>query len=350
MRQKFWLLFFTLPLSACYSLKQAYWFNNAYNSRLPVASIVAAPSSPKSNFPRAKLALSREVLDYAKEEGLNTGGSYQHYIPEESAQVSYYVQAAYADRLESLTWWFPFVGRVPYLGFFNVNERDDMARTLRDQGYDVSVGAVGAFSSLGWFDDPIYASMTKRTDADFVQLLFHELVHRTFWSEGSVVFNENLAEFVSLKLTKSFLLEKKQGKGLEEFRAQQEDQEQLRIWLNNLKDSLSKVYSQEGLSRSERLELKAETIKKYRDELFPQMKTDTYAASRKRSWNNASILAASLYSPDTQRFSEALACLGVVDMGTFLDAIRSAEGKQGSAEKALSSICEGNRAQLKVPQ
>lgn len=344
MQRAIWLLFFGLIQGACYSIKQAYWFNNAYNSRIPIQSVLEKPAGFQTKFPRAKLALSREVLRFAEEEGLNTGNSYQHYIPEESAEVSYYVQAAYADKLESLTWWFPLVGRVPYLGFFNVRERDDMARALRDQGYDVSVGTVGAFSSLGWFEDPIYASMTKRTDADFIQLLFHELVHRTFWSRGSVVFNENLAEFVSLKLTENFLLEKREGKGLTEFRAHQADQERLRLWLRDLKEELKTVYSKSDLSREERLQLKAETIAKFRTQLFPNMETEAYAASRKKNWNNASILGAALYSPDTERFSKALECLGPVDMGTFLSVIESAEAKVGSAERAFDSICERRKA------
>ncbi len=284
--------------------------------------------------------LNRQVMLYAREEGLNVGGAYQHYIPEESAQVSYSVQAAFADRLESKTWWFPLVGRVPYLAFFNIKERDELAQALRSQGFDVSVGSVGAFSSLGWFDDPIYASMTKRSDPDFVQLLFHELAHRTFWSNGSVVFNENLAEFVGLRLAEKFLLEKLNGQGLEDLKAERADQELLRVWLQQLKEALSKVYEQKELTYDQRLDMKAKTIEEFRTERFPVMATKAYAASRNRPWNNASILGASLYSPDTERFSRALDCLGPVKIGTFLDLLKHAEARLGVAEKALESLCK----------
>jgi len=105
--------------------------------------------------------------------------------------------------LESITWWFPIVGRVPYLGYFSKADRDSKASELRTEGYDVYETGVGAYSSLGWFDDPIYSPMLRRSEADFAHLIFHELTHRTLWIRGSVEFNENLAEYAA-----DFLLEK----------------------------------------------------------------------------------------------------------------------------------------------
>lgn len=333
------LVTFLLLLPACYSLEQAYWFNNAYNSRVGVDDVLVTPDTDSAL--RQKLLLSREILQYADAEGLNTGGSYRHFIPERSAQVSYLVQAAEADRLEAKTWWFPFVGRVPYLGYFSREKRDEKAAALRTQGFDVSLGSVGAFSSLGWFDDPIYASMTKRRDADYVQLLFHELIHRTFWSKGSVAFNENLAEYLGFRLALKFLNQTKDGRGVSDLEAERDDQERLRTWLQSLKQELNAVYADKTLSRDEKLARKAQLIERFRTKEFPAMVTRSYASLKGREWNNASILGSALYSPDTDKFDRAYRCVGENKVGLFIAAIKKAESRGLSADEALVSLCPG---------
>ena len=100
-----------------------------------------------------------------EEIGLNTDGAYLYYIHTEQPVVSYLVQAAHADKLKSVKWWFPIVGSVPYKGYFTRSDRDAEAEKLRQQGYDVYTTGVGAFSSLGWFDDPIFSSMLRRNTA-----------------------------------------------------------------------------------------------------------------------------------------------------------------------------------------
>lgn len=332
-----------IPLNACYSLEQAYWFNNAYNSRVGVDDLLLQIEPEMEEPLKKKLLLSREVLAFAKMQGLNAGESYRHFIPERSAQVSFLVQASRADKFEAKTWWFPVVGRVPYLGFFDRSKRDAEAELLRNQGYDVSLGSVGAFSSLGWFDDPIYASMTKRSDHDFVQLLFHELVHRSYWSQGSAAFNENLAEFLGLKLARMFLSQAKNGQGVRELEADSVDQELFRKWLQSLKQALEELYNDEKIEREQKLKLKADIIQQFTAEKYPKMQTEVYAGLRKRQWNNASILGAALYSPDTEKFSRSFACAGEPKIGEFLARIRAVEDDGLKADQALESLCTTER-------
>ena len=86
------------------------------------------------------------ILSFAESHGLNASGAYKYYIATKEPVVSYIVQAAYADRLEFVTWWFPVVGDVPYLGFFKKPERDAKAAELTASGYDVHTSGAGAFS------------------------------------------------------------------------------------------------------------------------------------------------------------------------------------------------------------
>ncbi len=331
-------------LSSCYSLEQAYWFNNAFNSRMSLEEALQQPGLDAAG--RRKLQLSRQILAFAKSQGLNTGQAYQHYIPPGPGTVSYLVQAAEVDRLELKTWWFPLIGRVPYLGFFDKGERDRKANELKEQGLEVSLGTVGAFSSLGWFADPIYDAMTRRKDEDFAALLLHELVHRSFWSKGSAAFNENLAEFGSLMLTETFLKEQRGGMGLTELRSYRADRERLSQWILGLKAALKEAYARSDWSREQKLEAKAKIINEHRTEKFPKLLQEDLMSAQKREWNNASIMGAALYAPDTERFQKAYDCLHISKIGEFLYALRQAESAYESVEEALDSLCPMNAERL----
>jgi len=327
-------------LSSCYSLEQAYWFNNAFNSRMPVSEALLTPGMDE--FGRRKLLLSLRVLKFAEQQGLAVADAYQHYIPPGPGTVSYLVQAAPVDRLELTTWWFPFVGSVPYLGFFNKSARDEKAQELRAKGLDVSLGTVGAFSSLGWFADPIYDSMIKRKDEDLIQLLLHELVHRSFWSRGSVAFNENLAEFSSLHLTEIYLQETRAGLGLKEMKNYRAEKDQLSQWILGLREALKLLYARKDITREQKLLEKQAIIQNFRERRFPDLTIKELKAAKDREWNNASILGAALYAPDTKRFQKAFDCLKLDKMGEFLNALRLAEEAYQSVDLALDSLCQVN--------
>lgn len=328
----------TFAMSSCYTLEQAFRFNNSFNSRVPLRDMMEDPSLTPER--KQKLELTVQTLNFASGQGLNVGDAYQYVIPESQKAVSYSVQAAYPDRMELITWWFPFAGSVPYLGYFDLDKRNDKSKELRAEGYDVSEGSVGAFSSLGWFSDPLYFSMLQRPNPDVTQLLLHELVHRTFWSKGSATFNENLAEFVSLQITEVYLKERGMDK---DWLTMQEDlrrQVIFRGWLIALKNDLLALYAKSDLSKDQKIAQKAVIIKSYQDERFPPEIAKQYDPARKRPWNNASILGSTLYLPDMDKFKKAYDCLQPPTAGAFLAALKEAESRSKDAEEALTRVCE----------
>ncbi len=306
------------------------------NARRELDVVIADPSTPEKT--RKSLLWAREVMNWAKAKGFRSAGAYEHYVEIGRPVVSWIVQAADADRLRSRTWWFPVVGRVPYLGYFSKEERDSMADSLRREGLDVSVGGVGAFSSLGWFADPIYSSMLRRDDGELAHLLFHELTHRTWWAPGSVEFNENLAEFVADEMTESFLTEKSMLDDLEKLRQKRADRDLLRQWIRDLRAALEKVY--EPPTRAPKLETVLEQKKRVIED-FTTNRKPSFAAGDLVSgvdWNNASLLGASLYSPDTSRFQAAWRCSGAKNPGIFIKDFELVVKNEKDVFKALDAM------------
>ena len=146
---------------------------------------------------RAKLALVQEARRFAIDSlNLKAGQSFTAYSRLDRDTLVLVVSAAYRDRLEAKTWWFPVVGRFPYKGFFDVPDALRTAQSLRTDGFDVTVGPSSAFSTLGWFNDPLVSTTVKADSVTLVNTILHELLHNTFFAKGAVSFNESFATFV----------------------------------------------------------------------------------------------------------------------------------------------------------
>lgn len=119
--------------------------------------------------------------------------------------VLWVITASEPYELKAFEWKFPVVGKVSYKGFFEkelaVKEYNKMVAT----GYDVDIRSVSAWSTLGWFNDPLLSSMLQREKGSLCNLLFHELFHATYYAPNAVNFNENIASFIAHKATIQFL-------------------------------------------------------------------------------------------------------------------------------------------------
>lgn len=280
-----------LLASGCYATRQAWHQGKMLMRRTALSEAVKDPTTP----PEVQQRLSEvpRLLDFARLYGLTPGESYQKYIDNGDRPVSWLVYAAYPERLELKTWWFPFVGSVPYLGYFSKSERDEQARQFKDQGLDVATGAVSAFSMLGFLPDPVYRSMTRRSRIDFAHLIFHELVHRTVWIKGSVAFNERFAEIFSQRMTLAWLNQQDDTEANRQFLKAMADQELFSKWAISLKSALEQIYESKIPDGELKLK-KSDLIRRWTTVEKPAFAgTDLVGG---REWNNASLLAAQLYS------------------------------------------------------
>jgi predicted aminopeptidase len=288
---------------------------------------------------KASLSALQDILNFAQDAGLQVGDSYRYLIFQQEKAVSYSVQAAHADRLEFVTWWFPFVGRVPYLGFYSKNERDLKYNGLAAQGYDVAKGAVSGFSGLGWFSDPIFSSMLERPIEDFAHLIFHELTHKTFWISNSAEFNENLAEFVARDLTLKYLSDRNLMQASVRYSKVLADRGQYQKWLFSLRQELKRLYASK-IDKAELLRRKKAIFAAYTSVKLPKFNTGSFDFVRVREWNNAYVLAAGLYTTDLRPFDKAYACAKKPSFGKFLAELESFAKETGNGLQALENFCK----------
>src|SRR5262249_49812513 len=130
---------------------------------------------------------------------------------------------AYRDRLEAFTWWFPIVGRVPYKGFFDFQGARTAARQLDRDGFDVYLRPSSAFSTLGWFNDPLVSTSLRADSIDLANTVIHELTHNTFYAPGQAVFNESFANFTGARGSAWFFRSRHQPAAAEEADARWND-------------------------------------------------------------------------------------------------------------------------------
>jgi predicted aminopeptidase len=127
---------------------------------------------------------------------LEVGNRYRSYVALDRPNVVWNLFAAPELSLEAETWCYPFVGCAPYRGYFDRDRAEAYRTKLERRGLETYLGGVAAYSTLGWFDDPLLSSFISLDEPDFAELLFHELAHSRLWLKGDATFNESFATFV----------------------------------------------------------------------------------------------------------------------------------------------------------
>lgn len=158
----------------------------------PNERVIAAPDTKDSL--RERLRLVEELRTFARDAlGLPAAGQYDRYTDLKRRYVVWVVYAAPEFSTEAVTWWYPLIGKLKYRGYFDEAGAEKLAGELRGQGLDVYVGGVEAYSTLGWFRDPVLNTFIRRDDTALAELIFHELTHQKVFFSGDTDFNEAFA-------------------------------------------------------------------------------------------------------------------------------------------------------------
>src|SRR5687767_2164427 len=236
------VIVFALSPTGCYLSRAGWEEARILGGRRPIAALVA--DSAIDGPTRAKLRLVLEARDYAQHTlGLDVAESFTTFSQLRRDTLVLVVCAAKRDRLEAYTWWFPIVGRVPYKGFFDFAAARALADRLVREGHDVYLRPASAFSTLGWFNDPLLSTTLRADSLDLVNTVIHEVTHNSFYAGGQAVFNESFANFVGARGAEAFFLARADTAGARETVRRWEDEKLLASFWTRLYETLDSAFA-----------------------------------------------------------------------------------------------------------
>lgn len=237
------------------------------------------------------------------------------------------------NRLTAYTWWFPIVGRVPYKGYFDLDAARRDAARLESQGYDTYLRTAGAYSTLGWFEDPLLSTTLGRSRVGLASTVIHEIAHNTLFVPGWVTFNESFASFVGYRGAETFFRSRGDSAAAEAAAAVWRDEMRLGQFYERLAGELEALYAADPAL--ERLQARRRQIfdaatATLRDSLGPAFEAYPVDWFTDRPLNNASILAARIYRAQLEVFEDAYRAAGEDVREAVHSIIQAVDTRSGS--------------------
>ena len=282
-------------------------------ARRPIPDVILDPGTDERT--KTKLTFVVEARNYAIDEfGLDVGRSYTSFSQLKSDTLAMVLSAAHQDQLTPKTWWFPIVGRVPYKGYFNENAAIEEQGKLEEDGFDTFLRPTAAFSTLGWFADPLLSSLLRLDEVDLVETVLHELSHNHLFVKGQVRFNESFATFVGRAGAIEFFCNR-QGGGSDTVKclraqARWRDHQRFEEFIEGLVEQLQVVYQDTTLAYetklTERERIFDRHLEIFANEVQPSFEASTYQSFLVTPLNNATLLTRIRYHHRLQDFQALL--------------------------------------------
>lgn len=262
---------------------------------------------------RERLEFIQEVRRFAELRiGLSQSRNYTSYIDIGEGPVSWQLTASPRDRIEPVQWTYPVVGRFPYRGYFDPDRAKSDRDRLEAQDFDTLLRPVGAYSTLGWFEDPILSTMLRYRDGDLAELVIHELAHATVWIPGRVSFNESLATFVGEAGALHFMRERHgpEAAVVTDMLDRRSDERTFKRFMRDVAEELQALYVSER-SYGEKLK-EREIIFDRAKRRFHRLdlKTGAYSHFPRRRLNNAVMMAYRTYHEKVDVFDNVYRAVG----------------------------------------
>ena len=282
---------------------------------------------------RAKFRLVLEARAYAADSlGLNAKDTYTSFSDVGRDTLLLVLTASRRTALVPYTWWYPIVGTVPYKGFFDLEQGRSAAADLAARGYDIYLRPSAAFSTLGWFNDPLLSTALRGDPTLLVELVVHEIAHNTLYVPSATPFNESFAMFVGYRGAEAFFASRGDTVLAERAARIWRDQLRLAAFYSALTLELEDLYAS-GLDEVEVLSRRDSVFATARERLRGPLAEELDAFDGKqlaeRPLNNASVLAARIYMSDLEVFDRALVRFGGdlrATVAAMRDAVAAREG------------------------
>jgi predicted aminopeptidase len=323
--------------SPAYFLRAAYEEGKILWRREPIADFIQKPDVAADTQEKLQLVLA--VRDYARDVlKFNVGGSYASYSFVDRPDLTYIVLAAPKTELTPYTWWFLIVGSVPYKGYFSRADAEAEIERLKAEGYDTNLRTSAAFSTLGWFDDPLLSHLLKYGKVTLTDIVFHELFHRTLYVKGAGEFNESSANFIGHHAAIDFFRER-QGESSAEYQRAAlawEQEKEFGRFIAEVVGTLAELYGRE-IPRDDKLRL--------REEVFARSKVDwtrrigdrpshRFHRFAQQPLNNAVLMHYVVYLKDLDLFESLYEACGR-NLARTVAALKEATAKGGEPFEAV---------------
>lgn len=333
--------FLVTGCSPGYVVRAAYEQSKILLARQEISEALEDPSVSEELKEKLRIVLASR--GFAESIGLTPGNSFTKFADIGKDTLAWIVVASRKDSFELHTWWFPIVGRVPYKGYFDVEDAKEVARELEAEGYEAFVRGTDAFSTLGWFNDPVLSTTLQGPKYRIANTVIHESVHSTVWIKGNVPFNESFANFVGNEGAVQFfnsLVTKCTGSNdcgeglIAAYRSELLSSERDRAFQFEVAQLIDLLYA--DLDKLyKRVELSFEEKMKQREEIFSQhvgifrQKYPDFKALQKL--NNAEIIQLKLYLSQLDLFNKLFDRMKR-EWGTFMEAVKDIAGKIDNEE------------------
>jgi predicted aminopeptidase len=282
-----------LSISSCYYTQAARGQLDVMSKRQPIDELIESPNTPEELA--ARLQLVSEARQFAIDELLlPDNDSYRSYADLGRDYVVWNVFAAPEFSLDPKTWCFPIAGCVAYRGYFSEDAARRKADQLEEDGFDVAVGGIPAYSTLGRFDDPVLNTMMHWEDADLVATIFHELAHQVLYVKDNTAFNESFATVVEEIGIERWLASRDRGSDFNNYNARREQRKKTMEAVVLARSDLEKVYAS-SMAAHEMRRAKETRLAQLASELPAELEIDL---------NNAGLASMSLYQSRVPEFRE----------------------------------------------
>jgi len=304
-----------------YYLQSASGELRVLEARRPIAEVLADPATPPPL--RSRLELVLRLRDFAsKALKLPDNGSYRNYADLHRPFIAWNVFAAPKFSLTPKRWCFLIAGCVAYHGYFSRESAEHFATSLRAEGYDVFVGGVPAFSTLGWFDDPVLNTFINYPEYELARLLFHELGHQRVYAKNDSQFDESFAVTVETVGVERWIAHRNDPAMKQAFEAAQARRAGVLALMHEYRNKLRDLYG-EPLPPEEMRRRKAHTLEQMRRD-YAELKARWNGYSGYDRFfaevNNAQLASVAIYTGVVPQFRRLLAqCDG--DLGMIYEEV-----------------------------
>jgi predicted aminopeptidase len=350
MRTKQWRIAMHMPLlvicaillCGCYVLKQGRYVLKYSTEARRMEKLLRSADTPEDV--KAFFSLVGQVRRYASDSiGLAKNDNFSTYIELHKSHIVDVVYGAGRLNFTPYTWRFPFFGTFPNKGFFDVNDAKKEADGLAKKGYDACIMGAGAFSTLGFFSDPVYSYMRQYSPFRLAFLIFHEQTHTTIFIKNQLQFNEELATFIGREGGLRFI-KGKFGDTSEQYKSalsEVRDEDEYSVLMKSLHVRLKAIYNSAGLKDEDKLRQKQEIISRFRDSVALNydslFSSQAYRGLSKATINNATLVADMTYTLNLKLFGDLYERKNR-DFKAMLSSIMTLKKKKGDPHERVREL------------